>query len=207
MSDHLTEHHLERLHADLVERATRADLLDIAYRVIDSPLGRLLLASTDAGMVRVAFEGEGHDAVLAELAARVSPRVLHAPARLDAVAARLSDYLEGRAGAVDVPVDLRLLRGYRREVVRALPQIPYGQVATYAELAGLTGRPRAVRAVGSACAANPVPLLLPCHRVVRSDGRAGEYRGGVAAKRTLLELEARVSARGGPPTPSTEGLA
>lgn len=191
----MNDEHLERLHAGLVERAHRADLLDIVYRTIDSPLGPLLLAATGQGVVRVAFDIEGHDAVLADLAARVSPRVLRAPARLDTAARGLGDYLDGRARTVDVPLDLRLLDGYRREVVTALPQIAYGEVATYAHVAELTGRPRAVRAVGSACAHNPVPLLLPCHRVVRSDGSEGGYRGGPAAKHTLLELERRVADR------------
>ncbi|WP_435202504.1 methylated-DNA--[protein]-cysteine S-methyltransferase [Janibacter sp. GS2] len=182
---------LERLHAGLVDRALGADLLDIAYRTLDSSLGTLLLAATPEGVLRVAFDTEGHDAVLADLAARVSPRVLHAPARLDAAARGLTDYLEGRVRSLDVPLDLRLLDGYRKEVVASLSQIAYGQVATYARVAELTGRPRAVRAVGSACAHNPVPLLLPCHRVVRSDGSEGGYRGGAAAKHALLDLEAR----------------
>ena len=185
----MTTHHLERLHAGLAERAADAGLLDIAYRTVDSPLGRLLLAGTDVGVVRVAFASEGHDEVLADLSARLSPRVLEAPRRLDAAATALEAYLSGRSRQVDVPVDLRLLGGYRREVVEALPAIEYGRTATYAELAERTGRPRAVRAVGSACANNPVPLVLPCHRVVRSDGSEGGYRGGIEAKRLLLDLE------------------
>lgn len=180
---------LDQLHAALVERAAAADLLDVAYRVLDSPLGPLLVAATGAGVVRVAFSLEDHDAVLADLADRVSPRVLRAPRRLDTAARALTDYLDGRSQRVDVPVDLRLLTGYRREVVGALPTIGYGRTATYAELAAATGRPRAVRAVGSACANNPVPLVLPCHRVVRSDGSEGGYRGGPEAKRALLALE------------------
>ena len=181
---------LNRLHDRFTADAAAAGLLDVAYRVIDSPLGRLLVAATQDGVVRVAFALEDHDAVLADLAARVSPRVLEAPARLDAVTRALTDYLDGRSRQVDVPVDLRLLRGYRREVVGALPTIGYGRTATYAEMAAATGRPGAVRAVGSACANNPVPLVLPCHRVVRSDGSEGGYRGGPEAKRQLLELEA-----------------
>lgn len=185
----MTTDHLERLHAGLVGRAADAGLLDIAYRTVDSPLGRLLLAGTDVGVVRVAFASEGHDEVLADLSARLSPRVLEAPRRLDAAATAVEAYLAGRSRRVDVPVDLRLLGGYRREVVEALPAIGYGRTATYAELAERTGRPRAVRAVGSACANNPVPLVLPCHRVVRSDGSEGGYRGGAEAKHLLLSLE------------------
>ncbi|WP_277454386.1 methylated-DNA--[protein]-cysteine S-methyltransferase [Janibacter sp. DB-40] len=181
---------LHRLHHRFTADAAAAGLLDIAYRVIDSPLGPLLLAATEAGVVRVAFALEDHNAVLADLADRVSPRVLEAPARLDTVTRALTDYLDGRSRQVDVPVDLRLLRGYRREVVGALPTIGYGRTATYAQVAAATGRPGAVRAVGSACANNPVPLVLPCHRVVRSDGSDGGYRGGPEAKRQLLALEA-----------------
>lgn len=186
----MTDHELlDHLHRGLVDRAERAGVLDVAYREVDSPLGRLLLAATEVGVVRVAFAREDHDGVLADLAGRVSPRVLRAPRRLDPLASALEDYLGGRARTVDVPVDLRLLSGYRREVVGALPTIGYGATATYAELATATGRPRAVRAVGSACANNPVPLVLPCHRVVRSDGSEGGYRGGPEAKRMLLDLE------------------
>lgn len=181
---------LHRLHHRFTADAAAAGLLDVAYRVIDSPLGPLLVAATEAGVVRVAFALEDHDTVLADLAARVSPRVLEAPARLGTVTRALTDYLDGRSRQVDVPVDLRLLRGYRREVVGALPAIGYGRTATYAQVAAATGRPGAVRAVGSACANNPVPLVLPCHRVVRSDGSDGGYRGGPEAKRQLLALEA-----------------
>ena len=180
---------LDRLHETLVARAADDGLLDIAYRLVDSPVGSLLLAATEQGVVRLAFDVEGHDAVLADLAERISPRVLRAPRRLDETARELDHYFEGRRRQVDVPLDLRLLTGYRREVVTALPRIAYGHTATYAAVAELTGRPRAVRAVGSACANNPVPLLLPCHRVVRSDGSEGGYRGGPEAKHLLLHLE------------------
>lgn len=185
----MTATDIDRLHARLVTRAADEGLLDVAYRVLDSPLGALLVAATPEGVVRVGFEVEGHDAVLADLAERVSPRVLQAPARLDDVARGLDGYFSG-GPAPEVPLDLRLLHGYRREVVTTLPGIPFGRTATYAEVAAMTGRPRAVRAVGSACAHNPVPLLLPCHRVVRSDGSEGGYRGGPEAKHALLELEA-----------------
>lgn len=184
---------LERLQARLVASAERDGLLDVAYRVIDSPVGALLVAGTPVGVVRVAFDAEGHDRVLEDLASRVSPRVLHAPRRFDVAVRALDDYLAGRGRSLDVTLDLRLLTGgFRREVVAALPRIDYGRTATYAEVAGLAGRPRAVRAVGSACANNPVPLLLPCHRVVRSDGSDGGYRGGPSVKRLLLDLEREV---------------
>ncbi len=182
---------LTRLHDRLATKAADEGILDVAYRRMDSPLGPLLLAATDVGVVRLAFELEDHDAVLADLAARVSPRVLRAPARLDTASRAVAAYLEGRATDIDVPLDLRLVAGYRREVVATLPTIGYGRTATYAQLAAGTGRPRAVRAAAGACANNPVPLLLPCHRVVRSDGSEGGYRGGPDAKHRLLEMERR----------------
>jgi methylated-DNA-[protein]-cysteine S-methyltransferase len=181
---------IDRLHAQLAARADRAGLLDVAYRTLDSPLGPLLLAATADGLVRVAFDGEGHDAVLGELAGHVSPRVLHAPARLDGTARQLDEYFGRARRRFDVPVDLRLARGFRRDVLEHLRAIPYGSTESYAVVARAAGSPNAVRAAGSACATNPVPIVVPCHRVVRSDGSVGQYRGGVAAKRLLLALEA-----------------
>jgi methylated-DNA-[protein]-cysteine S-methyltransferase len=181
---------LARLQAVLARRAAEEDLLDVAYRDLDTPLGRLLLASTPAGLVRVAFPVEDTEAVLASLAAQVSPRVLRAPARLDAVARELDEYFDGRRHAFDVPVDLQLAHGFRRAVLERLVDVPYARTVSYAELAARAGSPRAVRAVGTACALNPVPLVVPCHRVVRSDGTPGSYRGGPEAKRRLLALEA-----------------
>lgn len=179
-----------RLHARLVEMAGERSLLDIAYRTVDSPVGSLLLAATAQGLVRIAFEVEDHDLMLAELAATVSPRILLAPPRLDAAVAQLEEYFAGRRRAFDLPLDLRLSAGFRRQVLRHLAEIGYGRTESYAEVATAAGSPRAVRAVGSACATNPLPVVVPCHRVVRSDGSVGGYRGGPAAKRTLLELEA-----------------
>lgn len=180
---------LDRLHARLERQAADRDLLDVAYTRVDSPVGPLLLAATPAGVVRVAFDLEDHDAVLAQLARAVSPRVLRAPSRLDAVARELDEYFAGTRRRFDVAVDLRLATGFRREVLEHLPDIGYGSTASYAALASAAGRPRAVRAVGTACATNPVPLVVPCHRVVRSDGSAGGYRGGPQAKQVLLRLE------------------
>jgi methylated-DNA-[protein]-cysteine S-methyltransferase len=181
---------LARLQEVLARRAAAEDLLDVAYRDLDTPLGRLLLAATPAGLVRVAFPVEDADAVLASLVSQVSPRVLRAPARLDAVARELDEYFDGRRHAFDVPVDLQLAHGFRRAVLEKLVDVPYARTVSYAELAARTGSPRAVRAVGTACALNPVPLVVPCHRVVRSDGTPGSYRGGPEAKRRLLALEA-----------------
>lgn len=188
---------VRRLREQLAQRAAAAGVLDVAYRTVDSPLGPLLLAATTAGVVRVAFEQQDHDAALDELARRVSPRVLRAPARLDPVARELEEYFGGRRREFDVPLDLSLATGdFRRTVLVALQRIGFGVSVSYAALAADVGNPRAVRAVGTACARNPVPLVVPCHRVVRSDGSSGQYAGGAEAKSRLLQLEreARVEA-------------
>ena len=183
---------LGRLRARLAGAASDAGLLDVAYRTLDSPLGTLLVALTPVGVVRVAFAGEGHDAVLADLAERVGPRVLEHPAAADDTARQLEDYFAGRRREIRVPVDWRLARGFRLTVLHHLAtDVAYGTTVSYAGLAALAGNPRAVRAVGTACATNPVPLVVPCHRIVRSDGATGSYRGGAQAKRVLLDLEAR----------------
>jgi methylated-DNA-[protein]-cysteine S-methyltransferase len=165
-------------------------LLDVAYRTVDTPIGPLLIASTPAGLVRLAFALENHDRVLASLAARISPRVLLAPGRLDPVARQLDEYFSGRRKQFDLPVDLQLASGFRRAVLELLLGVGYGVTATYSSLAAASGSPRAIRAVGSACATNPIPIVVPCHRVVRSDGTIGQYGGGTEVKRTLLRLEA-----------------
>jgi methylated-DNA-[protein]-cysteine S-methyltransferase len=179
-----------RLRARLVEQAEDEGLLDVAYRTLDSPVGPLLLAATPAGLVRVAFDREGHDAVLEALAAQISSRILQSPRRLDDPARQLDEYFARRRRSFDVPIDLQLAHGFRRSVLSHLRDIPYGSTETYAMVATATGRPSAARAVGTACAKNPLPLVVPCHRVVRSDGTIGQYGGGPAAKRQLLELEA-----------------
>jgi methylated-DNA-[protein]-cysteine S-methyltransferase len=178
-----------RLHDHLAARAAKEDLLDVAYRTLDSPVGVLLLAATPEGLLRVAFDIEGHDAVLEGISRTVSPRILRAPHRLDSVAHELDEYFAGRRRTFDVPLDLRLTAGFRREVLDHLRDVGYGRTVSYTELATASGRPRAVRAAASACATNPVPLVVPCHRVLRSDGTLGGYLGGLDAKRTLLALE------------------
>jgi methylated-DNA-[protein]-cysteine S-methyltransferase len=195
-SDELTEHfpvdpgHLARLHARLERAAQDRDLLDIAYRTVDSAVGSLLLAATAQGLVRVAFASEDHDHVLLALAERISPRLLKAPARLDPVARQLDEYFTGRRSRFDVALDWSLSQGFRRTVLEHLnTDVSYGSTASYAALAQLSGSPRAVRAVGTACATNPIPIVVPCHRVIRSDGTVGAYRGGPVAKRALLDLE------------------
>jgi methylated-DNA-[protein]-cysteine S-methyltransferase len=181
-----------RRHERLVAAAQAAGILDVAYRDIDTPVGPLLLAATGQGLVRVAYAAEGHDAVLAQLAARVSPRVLAAPGRLDEAAREIEEYFAGRRTHFDLALDLRLSSGFRRDVLNRLPGIGYGSTASYAALAAAAGNPKAVRAVGTACATNPLPVVLPCHRVVRSDGSLGGYAGGSDAKRILLTLEGAV---------------
>jgi len=181
---------LDALRRRLAIAAEDEGLLDVAYRSIDSPLGPLLLAATSVGLVRVAFASEDHDVVLSTLATAISPRVLRSERRTDGVARQLDEYFAGRRRAFDVPVDLRLVHGFRRDVIASLPAIAYGTTQSYADVAAAAGNPRAVRAVGSACAHNPVPVVVPCHRVVRSDGSIGQYLGGVDAKVALLSLEA-----------------
>jgi methylated-DNA-[protein]-cysteine S-methyltransferase len=176
----------ERLAAD----AERDGILDVAYRTVDTPVGSLLLAATTAGLVRVVYADAGHDEALASLAEKVSPRILHAPARLATAARQLEEYFTGRRRRFDLPLDLRLASGFRRSVLAHLADIGYGRTESYAQVAAAAGSPRAVRAVGTACATNPVPVVLPCHRVVRSDGSSGRYVGGADAKLTLLRLEA-----------------
>jgi methylated-DNA-[protein]-cysteine S-methyltransferase len=186
---------IARLHDQLVVAADAERLLDVAYRTVDSPVGTLLLAATDQGLVRVAYELEDHDQVLHTLSTRVSARILHAPHRLDQVARQVAEYFAGERRDFVLPLDFRLAHGFRREVLAHLVMIDYGRTETYSQVAAATGRPRAVRAVGSACATNPLPVIVPCHRVLRSDGTLGGYVGGLQTKAALLSLEA-----GGTPT-------
>jgi methylated-DNA-[protein]-cysteine S-methyltransferase len=174
----------------LVERATDEGLVDVAYRTVDTRIGELLLAASPSGLVRVAFSLEDFDTVLAELAVAVSPRVLRAPRALDDAARQIDAYLTGDLERFELAVDLQLVRGFRREVLEHLRTVPYGTRESYTDAARAAGRPAAVRAAASACSHNPVPLVVPCHRIVRSDGTFGEYRGGPEVKRDLLEMEA-----------------
>src|SRR3954451_6947630 len=174
----------------IAERAVEEGLLDVAYASVDSPLGPLVVAATPKGLVRVSyseFRGEGE--VLEELARRVSPRVLEAPARLDGVRRELDEYFEGRRERFDTPVHWSYLAGFTREVLRATAAIRFGEVSTYAGVAEAAGSPRAVRAAGNALGANPMPVVVPCHRVLRSGGSLGGYTGGLERKEFLLRLE------------------
>jgi methylated-DNA-[protein]-cysteine S-methyltransferase len=180
---------LRRLRDQLALAAEAEGILDIAYRTVDTPVGRLLLAATERGLVQVAYPNQGHEAVLQALSDQISPRILHAPARLDNAVRQLAEYFAGTRRRFDLPLDWRLSAGFRATVLHQLPSIDYGQTATYATVAAWSGNPNAARAVGTACATNPLPLVVPCHRVIRSNGDPGEYLGGLDAKRTLLTLE------------------
>ena len=181
--------HLGRLHDRLAAVAEADHVLDLAC-IVDSPVGALLLAATEVGLVRVAYANEDHDRVLELLSDRISPRVLLAPGRLDAVARELDEYFSGQRDRFGVELDWRLSSGFRAIVLQHLSEIAYGHTASYATVAQLAGRPNAVRAVGTACATNPLPVIVPCHRVIKSDGNIGGYLGGAEAKATLLALEA-----------------
>jgi methylated-DNA-[protein]-cysteine S-methyltransferase len=170
-------------------RAAEDGLLDVAYASTDSPFGPLLLAKTRRGLVRVGLPNQDADELLIDLADRVSPRVLEAPAELDEVRRELDLYFEGRLDHFDLPLDWRLSDGFRKRVLRAINRIPYGQTRSYTDMARSAGNERAVRAAGSACGANPIPLVVPCHRVLRTGGALGGYGGGLPMKEALLELE------------------
>jgi methylated-DNA-[protein]-cysteine S-methyltransferase len=180
---------LTRLHERLESRATGADAPDVHYRTVDSPVGRLLVAATEAGIARVAFEREDEEVVLQSLADRIGPRVLRTPKRLDDAARWFDAYFAGAHEPFGLPLDTRLARGFRLEVLAHLQEVPYGQRVSYAALAARTSSPNAVRAGGTACATNPLPLVIPCHRVTRSDGSVGAYLGGPETKARLLALE------------------
>ena len=184
------ESDLRVLHTHLATRAEREDILDVTYQVVDSPHGRLLLAATAAGLVRVAFEREDHDVVLASLVDTIGPRILAADERTREAARQIEEYFAGQRREFELDLDLRLVTGFRRTVVGHLADIPYGSTATYAAVAKAAGNPGAVRAAGSACSHNPIPIVVPCHRVVRSDGSPGNYLGGAETKAAMLRMEA-----------------
>ena len=180
---------LIQLREKFVVQAQEQGLLEVAYRTVESPVGTLLLAGTDRGLVRLAFESENFDAVLQFLAQKVSPRILSVNSALDEVARQIEQYFSGQRQRFNVPLDLRLSTDFRRSVQLELDTIGYGQTMSYAHMAQQVGKPKAVRAVGSACATNPLPIVLPCHRVLRTDGSLGGYLGGLEVKEALLRLE------------------
>jgi methylated-DNA-[protein]-cysteine S-methyltransferase len=176
----------------LVSRAEAEGLIDVAYAETDSPVGRLLLAATDRGLVRVSFQREDRDDVLEQLADQLSPRVLESPRRLDEVRRELDEYFEGERAAFDLPLDWSLTHSeFRRKVLERTARIPYGGTLSYRDVATAAGNERAVRAAGTALGANPIPIVVPCHRVLRTGGALGGYGGGLEAKRFLLALESR----------------
>jgi methylated-DNA-[protein]-cysteine S-methyltransferase len=173
----------------LAQAAAEAGVLDVAYAQVDTPIGQLLVAATPRGLVHVSFPEAPSDEVLDKLATRLSPRILEAPERLDEIRRELDQYFEGRRRRFELPLDWSLSHGFRRKVLRAIAGIDYGKVRSYTDMATRAGNPRAVRAAGSACGANPIPVVVPCHRVVRTGGGLGGYGGGLERKEYLLRLE------------------
>lgn len=179
--------HREVPDIDLAALAEREGLLDIGIATMDSPIGELLLASTPVGLVRVSFFG--HDETLEDLSARISPRIIDAPKRLDPVRRQLDEYFDGRRQAFDIPIDWSLVGEWGRKILAACARIPFGEVRTYGDMAAAAGSPKASRAAGTALGHNPVPVVVPCHRVLRAGGAMGGYTGGVHIKEHLLRLE------------------
>jgi methylated-DNA-[protein]-cysteine S-methyltransferase len=175
--------------AKFLRRAERDGLLDIAYTEVDTPVGRLLLAATPRGLVRITFPVESPETVLEQLATTVSPRILESPQRLDDARRDLDLYFDGKLTDFDLPLDWQLTKGFYRKVLRATARIPYGKTRSYGQVAKRAGSPRAVRATGTALGSNPLPIIVPCHRVLRSGGALGGYGGGLDVKQALLELE------------------
>jgi methylated-DNA-[protein]-cysteine S-methyltransferase len=196
-TDHLIERELRaafgRAGSDppsLAAAAAAEGLLDVAYATLDSPLGRLLLASTPQGLARIAYIDEAsEDDVLQDIAARISPRLLAAPGRLDEPRRELDQYFAGRRREFDVDLDWQLMRGFARRVLQATAAIPYGSISSYRDVATVAGSPRGSRAAGNALGSNPLPIIVPCHRVLHSGGGLGGYTGGVDRKRKLLAIE------------------
>ena len=174
----------------LVARADDEGLLDVAYATLDTPMGKALVASTPRGLVRLALPSEDLDRVVSDLAADLSPRVLEYPARLDQARRELDEYFERRRDHFELALDWRLSHpGFYRRVLRATARVPFGEMITYRDAAERAGNPRAFRAAGSALGSNPIPIVVPCHRVILSSGDVGNYGGGPEMKRFLLELE------------------
>ena len=184
---------VDRAVAGLLRRAEQAGLVDVAYASVDSPFGPLVVATTDRGLVRIAYPDRDVDEVLQGLAARVSPRILEAPGRTDEVRRELDEYFAGHRRRFETPLDWALSRGFGRRVLRAAARIPFGSVRTYRDVASTAGNDRAYRAAGNALGANPIPIVVPCHRVVHADGGLGGYTGGIERKEFLLELEGVVT--------------
>ena len=179
----------DRLAAALARRAAEAGMLDVAFGTLDSPLGQLTVFVTSRGLLRVAYVSESPESVLAEVSARVSPRILRAPSRTDAARRELDAYFAGKRHSFDLKVDWSLVRGFAADVLRQTARIPFGAVRSYGQVAAQAGSPRAARAAGNALGSNPIPIVVPCHRVLHADGGLGGYSGGLDRKRFLLALE------------------
>ena len=180
---------LAALRATLARRAAEDGLLDVAYGIHESPLGPLTVFVTPRGLVRLSYPGEPIEEQMDELATLISPRLMSAPERTDEVRRQLDDYFGGTRRDFELPIDWRLLRGFRGEVLRATARIPFGAVSSYREVATAAGSPNAYRAAGNALGSNPVPIVVPCHRVLHAGGGLGGYTGGLDRKRYLLRLE------------------
>ena len=183
---------LDGLQAELARRADAEGLLDVAYGFADSPLGPLTVIVTDRGLVRLSYAHEAIDEQLDEIAARLSPRILESPDRTDAVRRQLDEYFAGRRRRFEVPIDWRLVGGFTGEVLRATARIPFGTVSSYRDVATEAGSPNAYRAAGNALGSNPIPIVVPCHRVLHSGGGLGGYGGGLERKEFLLKLEGAI---------------
>ena len=186
----LEESMVAALNAEVLARGDATGLVDAAYTLMPSPMGELVVVVTDRGLLRIGFDTEELSAVLTEVAEAVGPVVVEDSGMTRTVVAELGEYFAGERRSFDIALDLRLTRGFRAEVQQALADIPFGSTMSYAEMAAHLGNPKAVRAVGTACAKNPIPLILPCHRIVRSDGSFGNYRGGHDRKQWVLDFEA-----------------
>ena len=177
----------------LAARVAAEGLADVSYATADSPFGTLLLAATGRGLVRVAFPEEDVDSVLERLARGISPRIVETPAPLDPVRRELDEYFAGRRREFELDLDWALIGRFGRRVLKVTSEIPYGGVQSYGEVAADAGSPRGSRAAGNALGSNPIPIVIPCHRVLRSGGALGGYGGGVERKRWLLELEGAIA--------------
>jgi methylated-DNA-[protein]-cysteine S-methyltransferase len=192
----------------LIARAEDEGLVEVAYGSVDSPFGELLAAATPRGLLRLSYDPSRNTAVLEDIAAKVSPRVLEAPRRIDPVRRQLDEYFDGQRRRFELELDWSLTRGFFQRILRETARLDYGQLATYKQMAEAAGSPRAVRAAGNALGSNPIPIVVPCHRIVRTGGKIGGYGGelgpyigGPGIKQRLLELEGALDERGRPRVP------
>jgi methylated-DNA-[protein]-cysteine S-methyltransferase len=191
----VAELHRGALGVALAQRAGRSGLLDVAYAELDSPIGELIVFVTPRGLLRIKYADEPIEGVLAEVASQVSPRILRAPSRTDEVRRELDGYFALRRRRFDLPIDWSLVHGFARGVLRQTARIPFGDVRSYGQVAAQAGSPRAARAAGNALGSNPIPIVVPCHRVLHADGKLGGYSGGLDRKRYLLALEGSLPKR------------